>query len=192
MCCAFKKWFLLNFLLFYSCFHVVFVFILLSHPLSAAETLKSRLQRVIQLKLDDAALEMMCSSYTRNLRLFLSPADVEFLQPSPDQPSEVVSLLLPQWIRNPNTFFFYLLQQLSLVFLQPQYTQVVDNKERVLLKTPSELSKVLIQYNLPLSLEQDYLFLYIRPVSKGRGEKEGEKGRGREREGRRGKSKVIF
>ena len=122
----------------------------------------------------------MCSSYTRNLRLFLSPADVEFLQPSPDQPSEVVSLLLPQWIRNPNTFFFYLLQQLSLMFLQPQYTQVVDNKERVLLKTPSELSKVLMQYNLPLSLEQDYLFLYIRPVSKGRGEREGEREGGRE------------
>ena len=151
---------------------------------------------------------MMCSSYTRNLRLFLSPADVEFLQPSPDQPSEVVSLLLPQWIRNPNTFFFYLLQQLSLMFLQPQYTQVVDNKERVLLKTPSELSKVLMQYSLPLSLEQDYLFLYIRPVSKGRGEREGERGRkrgrergregerekegerGREKEGR--KSKVAF
>ena len=81
------------------------------------------------------------------------------------------------------------------MFLQPQYTQVVDNKERVLLKTPSELSKVLIQYSLPLSLEQDYLFLYIRPVSKGRGEREG---RGREgerergREGGRGKSSHIL
>ena len=80
------------------------------------------------------------------------------------------------------------------MFLQPQYTQVVDNKERVLLKTPSELSKVLIQYSLPLSLEQDYLFLYIRPVSKGRGEREGEGGRGREREreGGRENQKVVF
>ena len=80
------------------------------------------------------------------------------------------------------------------MFLQPQYTQVVDNKERVLLKTPLELSKVLTQYSLPLSLEQDYLFLYIRPVSKGRGEREGEGGRGREREreGGRENQKVVF
>ena len=74
---------------------------------------------------------------------------------------------------------------------------MVDNKERVLLKTPSELSKVLMQYSLPLSLEQDYLFLYIRPVSKGRGEREGEggrkreKGRGREGERERGREGEI-
>ena len=80
------------------------------------------------------------------------------------------------------------------MFLQPQYTQVVDNKERVLLKTPLEFSKVLTQYSLPLSLEQDYLFLYIRPVSKGRGEREGEGGRRREREreGGRENQKVVF
>ena len=67
---------------------------------------------------------------------------------------------------------------------------MVDNKERVLLKTPSELSKVLIQYSLPLSLEQDYLFLYIRPVSKGRGEKEGEK-EGEREEGERERGEKV-
>lgn len=123
---------------------------------------------MIQLKLDDAALEMMCSSYTRNQKLKLSPADVHFLQPSVDQSSEVVSIVLPKWVQNVHVLFYYLLQLLSCTFLTPKYT-TIDNKETLRLQTPPDLSKALEDFGLPPSIQQDYLFLYIRPVTRGRG-----------------------
>ena len=111
---------------------------------------------------------MMCSSYTRNQKLRLSPADVEFLQPSLDQPSEVIPLTLPNWVPNPHSMFFYLLQQLSSTFLPPQYT-VFEKSDSTCLHTPPDLSEALKNVNLPTSVQQDFLFLYIRPVKRGRG-----------------------
>ena len=133
-----------------------------------ADTLKSRLQRVIQLKLDDAALEMMCSVYTRNQKLKLSPADVHFLQPAIDQFSEVLSFVLPNWIQNHDVLLYYLLQQLSMPFLTPVYT-TFDDKNTVNFQTPPHLTQILNENGLPIDIQQDYLFLYIRPVNKGRG-----------------------
>jgi hypothetical protein len=130
-----------------------------------SDTLKSRLQRVIQLKLDDAALEIMCSSYTRNQRLRLSPSDVEFLQPSCDQSSEVMSVLLPKWITSFQTVLYYLLQQMSAIYLNPQYSPADDKV--VPFNVPPDLSASLA--HLPPEICQDYLFLYIRPVNRGRG-----------------------
>ena len=157
---------LLLLLLFLLLLLLLFLLLLLL-LLLLADTLQSRLQRKIQLKLDDAALEMMCSSYTRNQRLILSPADIQFLQPSPEHPSEVLSLILPDWIPNPHALFFYILQQLSSFFIKPQYTAKDGKWSRF--EVPPVVEKVLNQAGLPGSIQQDLLFLYIRPVTRGRG-----------------------
>ena len=133
--------------------------------------------RVIHQKLDHAALEMMCASYSRNLKLRLSPADVHFLQPSPQAPSEVLSLVPPQWFPNPHVLFFYLLQVMSLNFQRPQFTfesGANDPKQqqqsvRTKLVAYPELQDALRSGGLPEDVEIDHLFLYIRPHTRGRG-----------------------
>ena len=128
----------------------------------------SRLQRLIQSKLDDKALEMMCSTYTRNQRLELSSADILFLQEYPENPSEVLSIPVPEWVSNPHALFFYVLQQFSSVFIKPQYTSNVKEEEYSKLHVPPPVEKVLEKEGL-LALEQDLLSLYIRPIHRGRG-----------------------
>ena len=134
---------------------------------SIAESMTSRLQRLIQFKLDDKALEMMCSSYTRNQRLELSNADVQFLQEYPERPSEVLSVAIPEWVSDPQALLYYLLQQFSHVFMRPQYSSSDGLYSK--LCVPPAVDKVLSDNNLPVSLQQDLLSLYIRPVTRGRG-----------------------
>ena len=136
----------------------------------SAESLKSRLQRRIQLKLDDVVLEMMCTNYQRNQRLYLSQADVQFLQPSPSLPSEIISLLVPSWVLNPHALFFYMLQQLNQTFIKPQYTSSGkgERKWQSIVVLP-ELAEVLKAALLPERVQDDHLFLYIRPLTRGRG-----------------------
>lgn len=128
--------------------------------------LTKRLQRLIQLKLDDAALDIMCSSYTRNQRLKLSRADVRFLQPSEDQSSEIFTIKLPNWMPSLQAFLFYLLQNMSSKFLLPQYTATEGRFSSF--KVTEQLRHVLEAAQLISSI-QDFLNLYIRPVFKGRG-----------------------
>ena len=136
----------------------------------SAESLKSRLQRRIQLKLDDVVLEMMCTNYQRNQRLYLSQADVLFLQPSPSSPSEILSLLVPSWVLNPHALFFYMLQQLNQVFIKPQYTSSSKGERKLqsIIVLP-ELAEALKAALLPERVQDDHLFLYIRPLTRGRG-----------------------
>ncbi len=130
--------------------------------------MRTRLQRLIQFKLDDKALEMMCSSFTRNQRLELSNADIQFLQEYPEKPSEVLSIPIPYWVSNPYALFYYILQQFSTVFTKPVYNTTDGLYDR--LCVPPVVDRVLREYNLPLSLQQDLLSLYIRPMIRGRGE----------------------
>ena len=132
-----------------------------------AVSMTSRLQRLIQSKLDDKALEMMCSTFTRNQRLELSNADVQFLQEYPEKPSEVLSIPIPYWVTNPHALFYYILQQFNSVFTKPLYNTTDGPYDR--LCVPPAVDKLLRDYNLPIALQQDLLSLYIRPMTRGRG-----------------------
>ena len=132
-----------------------------------ATMLVKRLQRLIQLKLDDAALDIMCSSYTRNQKLKLSRADVQFLQPSPDHSSEIVTIKLPNWIPSMQAFLFYLLQNMSSMFLSPRYTATEGRFSSFMVT--EQLRQAMEAAQLPNIIHQDFVHLYIRPVVKGRG-----------------------
>lgn len=127
----------------------------------------TRLQRLIRSKLDDKALEMMCSMYTRNQKLELTNADVQFLQEYPEKPSEVFSIPIPEWVSYPQALFHYILQQFSILFTKPQYN-TIDGPYSVLCVPPA-VDKVLRESNLNTSVQHDLLSLYIRPFTKGRG-----------------------
>ena len=125
-----------------------------------------RLSYVIQYKLDDAALEMMCSLYARNQRLKLTPADVQFLQLSHSEPSHSLSIDIPSWVREVEALAFYFVQVLSVIAMKPRYT---SNDHREHFQVPQALQNAYVMTNLPVEAHQDHLFLYIRPQTKGRG-----------------------
>ena len=64
--------------------------------------------------------------------------------------------------------FFYLFQHLSNTHLPPQYT-VFKKSHFTSLHTPPNLSEVLKMLILPTDVHQEFLFLYIQPVTRGRG-----------------------
>lgn len=132
-------------------------------------SLLERLSLIISMKLDDAALEMMCGLYARNQKLKLHPVDVQFLQPSQYDATHVLSIPIPPWIRSSEVeaFTFYFLQTLSAMALRPKYTSS-DIRDQFCVAQP--LHNAYMATGLPQGLHQDHLFLYIRPHTQGRGE----------------------
>lgn len=137
-----------------------------------SQEFKDRLIGTIQRKLDAAALEIMCNLYSRNQQLKLTPEDVLFLQPT-RKPSHTLYLALPSWIQGEyrDVAFFYFLQILSTVTRKPMYTH---RPEHCSLQAHEELQEAYsaVSNNVPLpstTLQQDHIFLYIRPQHKGRG-----------------------
>lgn len=135
--------------------------------------LKERLVFMIQSKLDDAVLEMMCGLYARNQQLKLHPADVQFLQPSHshNNPTHILSISIPDWVDEVGALFFYFLQCLTSLALRPKYFssderdhfQVLEKLHNVYLVADAQGGN-LFKENL-----QDHIFLYVRPPTKGRG-----------------------
>ena len=126
----------------------------------------TRLSHIINMKLDDATLEVMCAHYARNQKLLLHPVDVQFLQPSQSEISHVMSIPIPPWISMVDAFLFYFLQTLSAMALRPRYTST-DTRDHFCVARP--LHNAYVTTGLPQELHQDHLFLYIRPHTQGRG-----------------------
>lgn len=127
----------------------------------------TRLSHIVNMKLDDATLEVMCALYARNQKLSLYPVDVQFLQPSQSEVSHVMNIPIPPWISMVDAFLFYLLQTLSAMALRPRYTST-DTRDHFCVARP--LHNAYLNSGLPQELHQDHLFLYIRPHTQGRGE----------------------
>ena len=137
------------------------------------QELKERLQFMIQSKLDDAVLDMMCGLYARNQQLKLRPADVQFLQPSHfhNRPTHILSILIPDWVNEVSGFFFYFLQCLTSLALRPQYH---SSDERDHFQVLEKLHNAYLVADLQdrhvfKECLQDHIFLYVRPRTKGRG-----------------------
>ena len=135
--------------------------------------LKERLQFMIQSKLDDAVLEMICGLYSRNQQLKLHPADVQFLQPSHfhNRPTHILSIPIPSWVSRVSAFFFYFLQCLTSLALRPQYH---SSDERDHFQVLEKLHNAYLITDLQdgstfKECLQDHIFLYVRPRTKGRG-----------------------
>lgn len=135
--------------------------------------LKERLQFMIQSKLDDAVLEMMCGLYARNQQLRLHPADVQFLQPfhSHNRPTHILSIPIPSWVSEANAFFFYFLQCLTSLALRPEYYSSDDRDHFQVLEKLNN-AYLVVDLKEDTSFKdclQDHIFLYVRPRTKGRG-----------------------
>lgn len=135
--------------------------------------LKERLQFMIQSKLDDAVLEMICGLYSRNQQLKLHPADVQFLQPSHfhNRPTHILSIPILSWVSKVSAFFFYFLQCLTSLALRPQYH---SSDERDHFQVLEKLHNAYLVTDLQdgsafKECLQDHIFLYVRPRTKGRG-----------------------
>lgn len=132
--------------------------------------LKERLHFMIQSKLDDAVLDMMCSLYARNQQLKLHPADVQFLQPSHSHniPTHVLCIPIPNWVYQAGALFYYLLQCLTSLCLKPQY---FSSDERDHFHVPERLHNAYLVQREDTFKDslQDHVFLYVRPQTKGRG-----------------------
>ena len=136
--------------------------------------LKERLQFMIQSKLDDAVLDIMCGLYARNQQLKLHPADVQFLQPSHshNRPTHILSIPIPSWVNEVSAFFFYFLQCLTSLALRPQY---FSSDERDHFQVLEKLHNAYLVADLQeggasfKEFLQDHIFLYVRPRTKGRG-----------------------
>ena len=135
--------------------------------------LKERLVFMIQSKLDDAVLEMMCGLYARNQQLKLHPADVQFLQPSHshNNPTHILCISIPGWVDEVGALFFYFLQSLTSLALRPKY---FSSDERDHFQVLERLHNAYLvadwqERNLFKENLQDHIFLYVRPPTKGRG-----------------------
>jgi hypothetical protein len=135
--------------------------------------LKERLVFMIQSKLDDAVLEMMCGLYARNQQLKLHPADVQFLQPSHshNNPTHILSISIPGWVDEVGAMFFYFLQSLTSLALRPKYFSSDERDHFQVLERLHNAYLVadLQERNLFKENLQDHIFLYVRPPTKGRG-----------------------
>ena len=135
--------------------------------------LKERLVFMIQSKLDDAVLEMMCGLYARNQQLKLHPADVQFLQPSHshNNPTHILSISIPGWVDEVGALFFYFLQCLTSLALRPKYFSSDERDHFQVLERLHNAYLVadLQEGNLFKENLQDHIFLYVRPPTKGRG-----------------------
>ena len=135
--------------------------------------LKERLVFMIQSKLDDAVLEMMCGLYARNQQLKLHPSDVQFLQPSHshNNPTHILSISIPGWVDQVGALFFYFLQCLTSLALRPQYFSSDERDHFHVLEKLHNAYLVadLQERNLFKENLQDHIFLYVRPPTKGRG-----------------------
>lgn len=130
--------------------------------------LKERLYHVVQLKLDDVVLDLMCSLYARNQKLKLYPADIQFLQPLLSEPSHILSIPLPTWIGQVEALVFYFLQNLTCFTFQPNYTSE-SHKDHFQIPLALQNAYLTETSDQAHDIYQDHLFLYIRPHTKGRG-----------------------
>jgi len=113
----------------------------------------TRLSHIVNMKLDDATLEVMCALYARNQKLSLYPVDVQFLQPSQSEVSHVMNIPIPPWISMVDAFLFYLLQTLSAMALRPRYTST-DTRDHFCVAHP--LHNAYVNSGLPQELHQDH------------------------------------
>ena len=137
------------------------------------QELKERLQFMIQSKLDDAVLDMMCGLYARNQQLKLHPADVQFLQPSHchNRPTHILGIPIPSWVGDVSALFFYFLQCLTSLALRPKYHSSDERDHFQVLEKLHNAYLVADLHEGSLFKEclQDHIFLYVRPRTKGRG-----------------------
>lgn len=135
--------------------------------------LKERLVFMIQSKLDDAVLEMMCGLYARNQQLKLHPADIQFLQPSHshNNPTHILSISIPGWVDEVGALFFYFLQCLTSLALKPKYYSSDERDHFQVLERLHNAYLVadLQERNLFKENLQDHIFIYVRHPTKGRG-----------------------
>ena len=82
---------------------------------------------VLQRKLDDMALELLCAQFGRSTNIKLAPQDVRFIQPKLQAPSVKISLLVPKLLGDyVQALAVYFFQLLSTITIKPHYTKETD------------------------------------------------------------------
>ena len=89
---------------------------------SSGTKLTDNFKNIIQKKLDESALRILCSEYSKGANIKLKPQDVAFIQPKHRSPDHQVVLCIPQLLESyAQALAVYFMQLLGTFTIKPQY-----------------------------------------------------------------------